>query len=141
MLTLEIFFWLCLACIAYTYALYPLTMALAARRANRAPRTEKRFAGSVSILIPAYNEESYIVRRIDEFTGLLAANGLDGEIIVISDGSTDHTAALAREHASQSVKVLELQQNVGKAEALAYAREVARGDVIVLADARHWTSI
>ena len=139
MLTLEFFFWLFLACIAYVYALYPLSMALAARWANLAPRTGKRFAGSVSILIPAYNEESCIVRRIDEFTGLLAANGLDGEIIVSSDGSTDHTAALAREHASQSVKVLDLQQNVGKAEALSYAREVARGDVIVLADARqHW---
>ena len=139
MLTLEICFWLSLACIAYTYALYPLAMALAARRTNRAPRTEKRFAGSVSILIPAYNEESCIGRRIEEFTHTLAAAGLDGEIIVISDGSTDHTAALARELACQSVKVLDLPENVGKAEALAHAREAARGDVIVLADARqHW---
>jgi len=135
----EISFWLCLACIFYTYALYPLAIALAARQNRRVPLIADRFAGSVSILIPAYNEESCIVRRIDEFTAILAATGLDGEIIVISDGSTDRTAALARERAGQSVKVLDLQQNVGKAEALAYARGVARGDVIVLADARqHW---
>ncbi len=135
----EISFWLCLACIFYTYALYPLAIALAARQNRRVPLIAGRFAGSVSILIPAYNEESCIVRRIDEFTAMLAATGLDGEIIVISDGSTDRTAALARERAGQSVKVLDLQQNVGKAEALAYAREVARGDVLVLADARqHW---
>ena len=135
----EISFWLCLACIFYTYALYPLAIALAARQTRRVPLIADRFAGSVSILIPAYNEESCIVRRIDEFTATLSATGLDGEIIVISDGSTDRTAALARERAGQAVKVLDLQQNVGKAEALAYAREVARGDVIVLADARqHW---
>ena len=135
----EISFWLCLACIFYTYALYPLAIALAARQNRRVPLIAGRFAGSVSILIPAYNEESCIVRRIDEFTAMLAATGLDGEIIVISDGSTDRTAALARERAGQSVKVLDLQQNVGKAEALAYARDVARGDVLVWADARqHW---
>ena len=134
----EISFWLCLACIFYTYALYPLAIAFAARQNRRVPLIAGRFAGSVSILIPAYNEESCIVRRIDEFTAMLAATGLDGEIIVISDGSTDRTAALARERAGQSVKVLDLQQNVGKAEALAYAREVARGDLIVLADARQY---
>ncbi len=139
MTILEICFWLCLACIAYAYALYPLAMALVARQTSRVPRIEGRFAGSVSILIPAYNEESCIVRRIDEFTGTLAATGLDGEIIVISDGSTDRTAALAREHAGQYVQVLELPENAGKAEALAHGRDAARGDVIVLADARqHW---
>ena len=75
----EISFWLCLACIFYTYALYPLAIALAARQNRRVPLIADRFAGSVSILIPAYNEESCIVRRIDEFTAILAATGLDAK--------------------------------------------------------------
>jgi biofilm PGA synthesis N-glycosyltransferase PgaC len=92
-------------------------------------------------LITAYNEESNIVRRIHEFTRALMASGLDGEIIIISDGSTDHTVDLANQHANEYVRVVELKKNVGKAAALAQGRSVARGDVIVLADARqHWAT-
>ena len=67
---------------------------------------------------------------------MLAATGLDGEIIVISDGSTDRTADLAKERSSLGVQVLELPENAGKAEALAHGSAAARGEVIVLADAR-----
>ena len=132
----EVCFWLCIACIVYTYALYPLLMALIAGQKSPAISSPGRFAGSVSILIPAYNEASCIIRRIDEFSAMLAATGLDGEIIVISDGSTDRTADLAKERSSLGVQVLELPENAGKAEALAHGSAAARGEVIVLADAR-----
>ena len=139
MTLLEIGFWLCLAAVAYAYALYPLGIALAAKQTGRAPLRRGRFAGSVSILLPAHNEESRIAGRIDEFTRALAEAGLDGEIIVISDGSTDRTADLIQAHADARVRALALPENVGKAEALTRGSELARGDVLVLADARqHW---
>jgi len=139
MTILEICFWLCVVCVAYTYALYPLFIALVAALSRHSVHIKGRFAGSVSIVIPAYNEESCIVHRIHEFTRILVETGLDGEIIVISDGSTDRTADLIEEHANEYVRVLVLPKNVGKAEALTRGVEKARGDVIVFADARqHW---
>jgi cellulose synthase/poly-beta-1,6-N-acetylglucosamine synthase-like glycosyltransferase len=136
---LKVAFWLCAYCVVYTYILYPICTAYFAKVLNRKPVGVGKFAGTVSIIIPAHNEEAYIVRRIHEFTLALASTGLDGEIIIVSDGSTDRTVELAREHANEYVQVLELTQNVGKAGALARAKHIARGDVIVLADARqHW---
>jgi dolichol-phosphate mannosyltransferase len=42
--------------------------------------------------MPARNEEGCIATTLERFTGVLAANGLDFEIVVVDDGSTDATA-------------------------------------------------
>src|SRR5579871_2061594 len=92
----EIGFWLCAALVAYTYAGYPALIGLTARLRGRPVRQGRPFAGSVSIVLTVYNEGRYIERRLRELTGLLAASGRAGEIVVVSDGSTDETAVLAR---------------------------------------------
>lgn len=63
------------------------------------------------IVIPAYNEEKWIGNTID----LIHQTGLKIPVLVVSDGSRDRTAQIARERGCQ---VIELSQNVGKAEAL-----------------------
>jgi biofilm PGA synthesis N-glycosyltransferase PgaC len=134
-LTAEIIFWASVAVVAYTYAVYPLALACAARFWAR-PVRRAPFEGSVSIVLAAHNEAHRIAARRDELTSLLTAGGIDGELIVVSDGSTDGTAAAARGGADRRVRVLELTENVGKAEALTRASAIATGDVLVFADAR-----
>jgi poly-beta-1,6-N-acetyl-D-glucosamine synthase len=97
-------------------------------------------APAVTVVIAAYNEEAAIGRRVREFTERIAGEGLLGEVVVVSDGSTDATAALAREIANEGgavpVTVVDLPANVGKAVALSAGCRAARHEIIALADAR-----
>lgn len=80
-------------------------------------------------VIPAYNEEKTI-RRVVERT----LKHVD-EVIVVDDGSTDATAAEA-EKAGLGVRVIRLQRNSGKAEALRTGfRHLPDCEVVVLLDA------
>ena len=46
----------------------------------------------VSVIIPVYNEAAAIGSTLEEVQAVLAAAGLEGEIIVVDDGSNDGTA-------------------------------------------------
>jgi cellulose synthase/poly-beta-1,6-N-acetylglucosamine synthase-like glycosyltransferase len=133
---LEIVFWLCAACVLYTYAGYPLLLVLLARWHGRPVRAAGPPPRSVSIVVAAHNEETSVDRRLAELTGLLEASGLGGEVIVVSDGSTDATAALARAHTKGRVRVCELPERAGKAAALNEGCALARHEILVFADMR-----
>jgi biofilm PGA synthesis N-glycosyltransferase PgaC len=136
---MEITFWICVAFVLYTYAGYPLMLGLLARH-RREPRRE-RFGGSVSFVVAVYNEEANLGRRLNELTGFLEAGEIPGEIIVVSDGSTDATATVARNFTRGHVRVVELLENQGKAAALSAGCAVAQNDILVFADARQtWAS-
>jgi poly-beta-1,6-N-acetyl-D-glucosamine synthase len=132
---LAIVFWIALGIVGYTFAGYPLMLALAARVWRR-PWRIGPVQVSVSIVIAVHNEEKTLSRRLEELTTLVRACGVRGEIIVVSDGSTDGSVAVAQAFASQGVRVIALAQNIGKAAALSHAFAEARHDVIVFADAR-----
>lgn len=85
----------------------------------------------VSILIPAYNAARWIGEAIES---ALAQTWPRTEIIVVDDGSTDDTLAVARRYASRQVAVIS-QPNAGAAAArnTAYAR--CQGDYIQWLDA------
>ncbi|MGB3204890.1 MAG: glycosyltransferase [Crinalium sp.] len=85
----------------------------------------------VSILIPAYNAEKWIASTIES---ALAQTWLDKEIIVVDDGSTDHTRAIARNFESASLKVIS-QENSGASAARNCALNLAQGDFIQYLDA------
>src|SRR5260370_10221881 len=94
---IEILFWTCAAVVLYTYAGYPLLLALIVRLRPRPVRPLS--AGgprSVSFVLAAHNEEASISRRLDELGALIADAGQEGEVVLVSDGSTDGTAAIAR---------------------------------------------
>ena len=141
MRAIEIIFWVCAAGVAYAYVGYPLLLLCLARLRPRPvrraePGAAPRALPSVSVIIAAYNEEHRIASRRDEFAATLGAEGITGEIVIVSDGSSDATAAAARRDADPRVRVIELSQNVGKAEALTRGVAAATGDVVVFADAR-----
>lgn len=91
---------------------------------------------SLSIIVPAYNEEQRIGRTLDAAVEYLAGRG-DWEIIVVDDGSRDRTAAVVREHASREprIRVVELGVNRGKGAAVRTGMLQARSELILFMDA------
>lgn len=137
----EVGFWLCIACVMYAYVFYPVFIGLFAQFRSRQVSATGHFEDYVSIVLPAYNEASAIGRRLDDLTNLFLARGRKGEIIVVSDGSTDDTVLVAKRYEKKGVRVLQLPVRAGKAEAISVGCAVAVGCVIVFADARQrWAS-
>lgn len=87
---------------------------------------------SMSVLVPAYNEEKVIARTIEsllvtDYPGKL-------EIIVIDDGSKDSTLQIAKRFEKKGIKILS-KKNGGKATALNYGFTMSKGEIIVIVDA------
>lgn len=131
----EICFWVSVFLILYPYFIYPLILFLVSRVFQRKVRRDAA-ARSVSIVLAARNEQDGIQRRLRELLALLDDNPGFGEIIVVSDGSTDDTVALVSQIGDPRVRLVELVQRFGKAEALNRGVAVARYDVVVFADTR-----
>ena len=91
---------------------------------------------NISVLIPAFNEAQNIKQTIDGLIRLkdefLNKNGMDLQIIVIDDGSSDNTYERAVEC---GVEVLKLDRNIGKGGALNRGMKKARGDIVIFLDA------
>ncbi|OLB84353.1 MAG: hypothetical protein AUI12_13935 [Acidobacteria bacterium 13_2_20CM_2_57_6] len=88
---------------------------------------------TVTVLIPAHNEESVIVQTV---TSVLASDLKDLRIIVVNDGSADRTGELLDENFSRQPRVRIIHQvNRGKAAALNLAMSLADTDIVVTIDA------
>jgi glycosyltransferase involved in cell wall biosynthesis len=81
----------------------------------------------VSFLIPAYNEE----RTIGEVLERIASLGLDAQVIVVDDGSSDRTAEIAEEHGATVIR----KANGGKGSALRAGIPLIDGEIAVIQDA------
>ena len=60
---------------------------------------------SISVIMPAYNEEPSIVSAVDENKESFSSLGLDFEIIIVNDASTDGTAEIADQLAKQNKNI------------------------------------
>jgi dolichyl-phosphate beta-glucosyltransferase len=86
----------------------------------------------LSVVIPAYNEETRLPRTLCAVQAWLAASGLSHEVIVADDGSTDATARVARD---AGVTVLAGTQNRGKGHAVRRGMLAAIGARRLMTDA------
>ncbi|MCX8064360.1 MAG: glycosyltransferase family 2 protein [Candidatus Hydrogenedentes bacterium] len=75
-----------------------------------------------SLIIPAYNEEHQIEQTLKYVREYLLSEFLSFEIVVVDDGSTDHTSDVVEkfieEHKSKEVKLIKLPTNRGKGGAV-----------------------
>jgi len=86
----------------------------------------------ISFLIPAYNERGTILEVLDRIEAL----GLDRQLIVVDDGSTDGTSDLLREwQQGREGVVLLRQENAGKGAAIRAAIPHLDGEIAVIQDA------
>lgn len=89
----------------------------------------------VAAIVPAYNEAT----RIERVLSVLVQCPALHEILVVNDGSTDETAAVAlefaRQHAQPPVRVINLPVNRGKGGAMFAGATATDADVIIFFDA------
>ena len=132
---MRVLFWLSALLVGYVYAGYPALLVVWARffphRAGASPRDRR--PPSVSIVVAARNEAQQLPARVENLLALDYPVDLR-QIIVVSDGSTDHTlAALAPFRGKIDIAAL---PPGGKAAALNAGVSRARHDIVVFADAR-----
>ena len=92
----------------------------------------------LSIIIPAYDEARKIAADVDAAGVFLADNAIDGEIIVVDDGSTDGTGDAALRGMPQfriPLTVITLQHHAGKGAAVRAGIMKSEGTYVMFADA------
>lgn len=89
----------------------------------------------LSVVAPVFEEEALIERFHARVSAAL--DGVPFELILVDDGSADHTPALLAELAERDprVRVIELSRNFGHQTALTAGLDHARGDAVVMLDA------
>ncbi|MEH2204853.1 MAG: glycosyltransferase family 2 protein [Nostoc sp.] len=89
----------------------------------------------VSVIIPAYNTETYIGKAIKS---ALKQTLTDIEVIIVDDRSSDKTVEVAKSFTDQRLKVIVNQQNLGAAAARNRAFRAAQGEWIAVLDSDDW---
>lgn len=134
--TALIVFGTCAFWIVYVYALYPLLLlavgAMRRRRVMAALPDDK--LPSFVVLIPAYNEEKVIARKIECSLALdYPREKLD--ILVVSDCSSDRTDEIVRGYAERGIRFIRNEKQQGKIATLSELGAKATADIILITDA------
>lgn len=90
-----------------------------------------------AVVVPAFNEAPNVAPLIAEMRAVFEAEGLEGEVILVDDGSTDGTAELAEAEGEgwEALRILKHRVNLGKTEAILTAAEATDRSYLILFDA------
>ena len=127
-------FLLIAALIVYTIAGYPLLLGWMARRNPHPVEKRQDVSRNVSVIVAVYNGENFIGDKLESILHQsYPADRL--QVLVVSDGSTDQTDAIALSFAARGVELLRVPRG-GKPAALNAAVARATGEILVLTDVR-----
>ena len=137
---MKLLFWLSLGVILYTYAGYPLAIALLACLAPRGRLRAPWPVGGgppISMVMAVHNGAGILPNKIEHLAGLDAE--LVKEIVIVSDGSTDGTNGIL-ENAVRAgdgrLQAIVLPNQVGKAAAVNAGIQAATGEILLFVDIR-----
>lgn len=90
----------------------------------------------LSIVLPAYNEEENIMNTAAVLSKTLEENGIEYELVFISDGSRDRTFERIRDAAADNPRIrgAEFSRNFGKEAAIFAGLEMAKGNAVIVMD-------
>jgi len=125
-----VIFWICAIVTAYVYTGYPALLASGILGRKRSARRGV-LQPSVSIIIPAHNEAQTIAEKLRNCAALQYPAELV-EVLVGSDGSTDSTGNIVREHAG--VKLFESAAQMGKSSIQNEVVARSSGEILVFTD-------
>ncbi|RMG94526.1 MAG: glycosyltransferase family 2 protein [Chloroflexi bacterium] len=129
----QLLFWLSVTLIVYTFFGYPLLITFLARQFPR-PNHQAPITPTVTIIIPAYNEETEIRQKLENTLSL--DYPVDQyEIVVVADGSTDKTAEIVQEYIPKGVRLYYQPERQGKTAAINRVVPHLTSDILVFTDA------
>lgn len=90
----------------------------------------------ISVVVPVYNEEENVRCLVDELLSVLNTIPNEFELIIVDDGSADHTPEILHEISEgiPQFKIVLLRRNFGQTAAMAAGFDYASGDVIIPMD-------
>src|SRR3979411_924296 len=126
-------FWTSLTLLGYVYFGYPLLLVLGLL-GRRKPVQMAKGLPTISVIVPAHNEESGIEAKIENLLALDYPRDLT-EILVGSDGSTDGTEEIVKQYASRGVRLIASKVQRGKSSIQNDLVNYASGAILVFTDA------
>ena len=132
MIAVQIIFSVSLLLLAHTYIAYPLLLKIRSFFYSHSAKPTIPNFPFVSILIPAYNEEKVIGKKIQS---ILASNYPFEkiEILIGSDASTDGTNEIVKTFSN--VKLIEFKGRIGKPAIINNLSKLAKNEILILTDA------
>ena len=85
----------------------------------------------LSVCMATYNGERFVIRQLDS---VLKQLNSDDEVIVVDDGSKDHTVQVIKDHYGDRVQVYVNERNAGVIKSFEKAISLAKGDILFLCD-------
>jgi dolichyl-phosphate beta-glucosyltransferase len=91
----------------------------------------------LSIIIPSFNEESRLLNSLEKIAAYIRNSGRETEVLVVDDGSTDATAAVAQLFCQKlpGLRVVANGENRGKGYSVRHGMQEARGRIVLFTDA------
>ena len=119
----------------WTYVLYQILVKFFSNTYGKPVHKGENWP-KLTIIIPTYNEENVIERKINNTLELEYAGNL--EIIVVDSNSSDNAVQLVQKY--QTVKIIEEETRLGKTHALNRALKESTGEIIVITDANGFST-
>ena len=129
----EIIFWISISLILLITVGYPLVIILLGRIKEYNPRKYNDYQPFVTLIIAAHNEERVIEEKIRNTLALDYPKDKI-EVIVASDGSTDHTNEITKKYGEAGIVLYEYDR-LGKTGIQNETVKRAKGEIIVFSDA------
>jgi len=134
LVALQILFWLSVFLFVYSYALYPVLLSVFASAFGKPAASNDSFRPRVAVIVPVFNEESVIRKKIENILSLdYPKDKLD--VWIGSDCSTDATNDLVRQVGDPRVHLWVASARGGKTEVINKLAPHIQADVLMFTDA------